>query len=275
MANNNKLVRVMMWSAPRSMSTAIERSILTLEDAEVFNEMYCAVQHFGSCSSHFPIRLSPYFSYQWVKDELEKNYPGKNVVFGKDFAYALDGDYRYLPKGFTHTILIRNPNSVFNSIKRVIKNSFLLRWFSNRIETHFPDTLLFKHLWDLYTHARDNLQQTPIVIDADDFAKNPEAMMQLYCHKTGIPFRKSMLKWKPTNIWSINWHCSYALSFAGWCLGYYTSLLSSSGFWQSKKTDDFVEFDATDDEARRLASENMKYYDMLYANRLVLHDQYL
>ncbi|XP_033103139.1 branched-chain-amino-acid aminotransferase-like protein 2 [Anneissia japonica] len=274
MANNSKPVRVMMWSTPRSVSTAIERSILTLDEAEVFNEMYSAAHHFGPTSNHFPLNyfpLSPKFSFKWVKSELEKDYPGKEVIFAKDFAYALGEDLSLLPTGYTHTILIRNPCSVLRSINHVIKNSYFLSLTGGSLKKHYPGTIFFKELWDLYVYARDTLHQNPVVIDADDFLENPEAMMKLYCEKTGIPFRDSMLSWEPTNIWSINWHSSYALSFAAWMLGYYGKALNSSGFRKADKPKEKVDMSTMDDDLREAVEENMEYYDMLYTNRLVLN----
>ncbi|XP_071947135.1 uncharacterized protein [Antedon mediterranea] len=273
MASEEKTTRIMMWSTPRCVSTAIERSILTLKEAEVFNEMYSAAFHFGPSSSHFPMNylpLSPGFSYEFVKSELEEEYPGKSVLFGKDFAYALRGNMSLLPSGFIHTFLIRNPREVVVSNDSIIKNSLFLNLTGYSMDKQFDGMILFKEMWDLYVYARDTLHQNPIVIDADDFLKDPEAMMKLYCDKTGIPFRKTMLTWRPTNVWRINWHSSYALSLAGWLLGYYGKSLTSTGFQQVKKPKRKLDLNSIGDKSLKAIDDNMKYYESLYDNRLVL-----
>ena len=36
-----------------------------------------------------------------------------------------------------------------------------------------------------------------IVIDSADLLNNPEAIMEQYCKKTGLPYNKKMLTWTP------------------------------------------------------------------------------
>ncbi|XP_071947136.1 uncharacterized protein [Antedon mediterranea] len=267
-SKSNNPVRVMMWSTPRSLSTAIARSIVMLEEAQVFNEMYSAVFNFRKESNQFPISSS--FSYEWAKSELEKDYLGKHVIFGKDFAHAVRGNMDLLPSGFTHTFLIRNPKKVVTSLNRVIKKSYVLSLTGGSIGKHYDDMILCKEMWDLYVYARDTLHQNPIVIDADDFLKDPEAMMKLYCDKTAIPFRKTMLKWQPTNIWRINWRSSYILTMCAWWFGYYGNSLNSTGFQKADKQTEDTDLSMIDEKSLKAINDNMEYYHSLYANRLVL-----
>ncbi len=48
-------------------------------------------------------------TFQWVKNMLKADYPGKKVIFCKDHVRAIEDDFDRIPVGYHHTFLIRKP----------------------------------------------------------------------------------------------------------------------------------------------------------------------
>ncbi len=136
----------MLWTMPRSTSTVFLKCFSYLPNTQIFHEPYVCAFHFGperhpppadsfladdkmgefhqvldDIKSDFPMAFSVrQCTFKFLKDELEADYPDKELVFGKDMAYTLDGKYDMLPDGYRHTFLIRNPYRVFPSYKKLL-----------------------------------------------------------------------------------------------------------------------------------------------------------
>ena len=111
--------------------------------------------------------------------------------------------YQYLPDGFKHTFLIRNPlRSVYSYRKARIANQRLEngnrnehaydlerddRWFSNKCYV--------KDQYDLWMYVKENLDSNPVVIDADDLLSKPKETLSAYCDVVGLPYSDSLLQW--------------------------------------------------------------------------------
>ncbi|XP_071960314.1 uncharacterized protein [Antedon mediterranea] len=271
-------VRVILWSAPRCMSTAFTRSIMTCEEAEVFHENYAAAyflgpersDRFGKLSTS--VCLSPYHTYNYVKAMLQENMsPGKQFVFVKDFPFALQKMYDKIPEGFVHTFLIRNPTKVFMSIRERYNTCWRRLRFGTEIQTYQPEChLFFEELWKVYNHLKNNLKKPVLVIDVDDFLKDPDAMMQEYCQFTGIPFRRSMLSWKQRRIFEMDWTCSKPLNYLAWWFGWYDNALNSDGFHKSKRKSTIPDVSMLPPDIRQVVEVSEPYYNLLYNERLTI-----
>ena len=191
-------LRVVLWSAPRSMSSVFERSIRELQDVKVIYEPHQKAYYYGpernfKTDSDYPTpsELDPAATFQAADEKLLQPYEGYRAVFIKTHAYFVEGNYKYYTKGrfshMKHTFLIRNPNK---SIPSLIKARKLCD-FSNT-----GDDNGIEQLYNMYKTVQ-LVCPSPVVIDADDLLANPRDMMERYCSATGLPFRETMLTWTP------------------------------------------------------------------------------
>ena len=69
---------------------------------------------------------------------------------------------------------------------------------------------------DLFKLLTD-MSAPPLILDAGDVLKNPDAALKLFCRKLGIPFYDEMLSWpagkrKSDGIWGRHWYGSVEAS---------------------------------------------------------------
>ncbi|XP_033633725.1 branched-chain-amino-acid aminotransferase-like protein 2 [Asterias rubens] len=272
MANeSNQTTRVMLWSCPRSLSTAFTRAILELGNVEVFNEEFAAAYFFGPerIQDRNSPKLAPNHSFKWVKERLEADYPGKVGVFGKDFAYPILPRLELLPQGFYHTFLVRDPTKVFASLKPRFEASRISRAVSGTDLRHcIPvEGYTYKELRELYEHVKGQGLPT-LVLDADDLLDKPVEMMRYYCQTTGLPFKESMVTWKPANCRDLNWHCCRALRFMNWLMQWYEGALKSSGF--KKPSARHIDVESLQPDVKLAIEVSQPHYDFMYSQRVQL-----
>ncbi|XP_077980736.1 uncharacterized protein LOC144435966 [Glandiceps talaboti] len=186
--------RVMLWAHPRTLSTVLELALASRTTTKMFHEIYSVAYHFGD-ERLFPNPgvTVPGFSFQYVKDTLEADYTGKNVIICKDLPFCLDGKLERLPKGYLHTFLIRDPRRSLASMCKTYGAT------DTPLE-HLPASGGVKAVYDLHKFVTTELKQDSIIIDAHDLSHHPESIIKKYCTATGIPFEDSYLSWKPGNI---------------------------------------------------------------------------
>ncbi len=137
-------------------------------------------------------------TFKWVKGMMESPFPGKSFVFVHDHAFCLRG-YENIPRGYTHTFLIRNPYRLFPSWKKLKVNlmpSRIDKPFSDMPQYQVGQHFGYGELYDLMVHVRDELGQTPIIIDADDLQSNPSSILRQYLDLLGVKFSESLLHWE-------------------------------------------------------------------------------
>ncbi|XP_038071619.1 branched-chain-amino-acid aminotransferase-like protein 2 [Patiria miniata] len=271
--NDKPAAKVMLWSAPRSLSTVFERSIIALETSDVYNEMYTAAYLFGPerlWLKKIP-SLAPTLSHAKVTKKLntasQKSYTA-SVLFAKDFAFAVQGHFDELPEDFMHTFLIRNPVKVFTSLKPRLEASRLSKMVvGTSILGCIPaEGYTIKELYDLFEYMEHKTRKTPIVIDADDLLSDPEGMMRQYCSVTGIPYDEKMLRWKPAKASELRWHCPRVLRVSNLMMGWYNAALGSSGF--RKPTPKKIDVNELPAELREAIDFTTPYYQAMYKIRL-------
>ncbi|XP_070580525.1 uncharacterized protein [Ptychodera flava] len=200
MANLNPK-RVMIWAHPRSLSTVFELSLASRQETKVFHELYSIAYHFGDDRVYPNDEVTvPGYTYKDVIETLESGFPGNDVILCKDIAFCLDGKYDRLPKGYTHTFLIRDPRRSIVSLCKTYRAT------DAPLDT-LPPTGGVKQLRDLHNYVTDTLNQESIIIDASDLADKPEKIIRKYCEAVEIPYCDSYLSWKPDNIdyWHAIW----------------------------------------------------------------------
>ncbi|XP_070538901.1 uncharacterized protein [Ptychodera flava] len=218
--NTDDIPKAVLWSAPRCITTAFERSIRAHGDIKVYHEVYTNAAYTGE------ERFFPHFQdsdvisgwkFSDVKKLLESPPTGYRGVFAKENAYCIPEHRRSnaLPDGYRHTFLIRQPErSVTSFHKLLTKPDKPVGW--SKIH---PGEVGFLEMWELYQYIRDTKGDTPLIIDADDLLSEPALLMQKYCNYVGFEFKESMLHWEagPVEDWS-------------WEGNWYDTVLKSSGF---------------------------------------------
>lgn len=194
------VVRIDVWSGPRSLSTALMYSFAQRSDTTVLDEPLYA-HH---------LRLNPHLQRPY-KEELFKsqNADGNAVVrelilgpcktrvlYAKNMGKQLQGLDDSFLRHTRNVILIRNPVDMIAS------------W-----EAKLPPTLeesSFPHLLSLWSRLHE-LGQEPVVVDAELLQRDPEGVLTELCKRLGLDFQPAMLKWeagpKPYDgIWASFWY---------------------------------------------------------------------
>ena len=264
--------RIYLWTIPRSISTAFERCFIGLKNAHVVHEPYSTAYFFGPDSNNRS--LAPFlptendYSYQKIKNRLESDYSGKDIIFCKDHAFTLNGRYDMLAAGFIHTILIRDPVKTMSSFHKLAQKPKLLSW---PIQTILPDGLSYKELYDLDVHLRTKLGHNVAIIDAEDLLRYPEQMIRRYCDIVGIPFQSEMLDWDNSVNVTASW--SRTLKLLQFLGGIYNTALSSTGFQVQKVEEKKVDLSTLPDEVLEAVKICQPYYDQLYQRRIIPEDR--
>jgi hypothetical protein len=258
--------KIFLWSIPRSVSTAFERSIRELLGVKVVYEPHQEAFYFGPerAGEWFlekePFRYNPAATYDSVKRRLSLMVPcdGYDAIFVKELVYLLDGRHKDfikdpIMKNFKHTFLIRDPRKSVTSFHKALEKTTCLSHLSD-------ESVGYKFLHELYT-AVQKVDPNPLVIDTDDLLENPKEMMQVYCTETGLPFSKDMVNWSPGCVpeWAECpdhdiWHGAVA---------------NSTGLMQKPKSSppSLSEYSA---DVKQVVSLSMPFYEAMYKCRLTI-----
>ena len=258
--------RVMLWSAPRCLSSVFERSVRELSGVEVFHEPLQRAFYEQERRTEFDLDSElqskhPSKSYDSIEGMLVADYSDCDAVFVKDLAYYIPPDrFKNYIEGeisnYHHTFLIRSPRLTVPSHWRVcVKNGL-----------SFPgiDTEVHRKLYDFFELIHSTTNQV-IVIDAVDLLSNPEAYMKQYCRKTGLPYNIKMLSWTPGIVedWT---GCDFYMDW-------HWSAMYSSGFSMGISKQDEKDFPVMKDfppEVEEEIKKNMPYYEVMYKHRMNL-----
>jgi len=176
---------VALWAAPRSISTAFEKTFSQRDDTQIVHEPFADVYYFskwrrsnnfGDCQAQY--EYSGTMAIEVIMSKVN------DLVFFKDMAcYALP----YITKEFLgsviNTLIIRHPRETIASIYK--QNVSLT-------EEEFGFTAL-KQMFSIITK---DLGQQPIVVEANDFRSNPRQVLSKYCQSIGVDFDPKMLEWE-------------------------------------------------------------------------------
>ena len=140
----------------------------------------------------------------------------------------------------THVFLIRDPRRVVVSYLR-------------KRETVSPEAIGVPQQQALYDFVRQELGQTPPVIDADEFLADPEGQLGALCDRLGIEFSADMLAWPPgprasDGVWAPHW---------------YQAVWQSTGFAQPN-----TDRSSLDGDAASVAARCLPAYQRLREKRL-------
>eukprot|EP00118_Oscarella_pearsei_P025414 m.308145 g.308145 ORF g.308145 m.308145 type:complete len:260 (+) comp43448_c0_seq1:420-1199(+) len=192
--------RIVMWSTPRSVSTALERSFRSRDDAIAFDEPFCKYfllsgghryDHAGDSDDKVfqSDRLGEY-------DEIVRFVTASPLPEEKSVIFFKSPVCDQLPKD------VKDPSRM-SWIKNVC-NCFLTRdpaWviasfgkFLTTIES--PVDVGYPQQVDIFNRVVELTGITPPVIDAADLLAHPRETLEELCKTVGIPFQERMLSWE-------------------------------------------------------------------------------
>jgi hypothetical protein len=177
---------VVLWSAPRSASTAFEKAFQQRGDTDVVHEPYTDCYYFSRWrrSARYG-DAADYLDYDGHVAEREICDRRREVVFVKELAFqALHYSTDHFLTNAINTFLIRQPAAVYQSLL-ALKPDFTEEEFG------------FGPMWSLYTRIGARGGRVACVVDSDALRESPHAVLSDYCSRIGIGFDAKMLSWRP------------------------------------------------------------------------------
>lgn len=203
-----KAQSIILWTHPRSISTAFERYFLERHDFQVFHEEFAAVYCADPNTPHANFAENFLTSYEEIRDVMEQARL-RGPVFQKEMGYHalkhVTNDPEYLSDK-THIFLIRNPDDSILSHATVNPNLNYER-------------LGYAELPLLFDHCYRATNRCPLVINSDDLITNAKYVFQRVCQYANIAFNPEALKWK----------VSMPKQWERWC-EWHTEAAKSTGF---------------------------------------------
>ncbi|HRP28952.1 MAG TPA: HAD family hydrolase [Burkholderiaceae bacterium] len=198
-------LRIAMWSGPRNISTALMRAWENRPDCAVVDEpLYAA--YLAATGLDHPARdeIIAAGDTDWRRVAQRLTGP---VPDGKPIWYQKHMTHHLLPGmdlAWVHTLanvfLIRDPAQVVESY---LKSRAVVA----------PEDIGLLQQAALYDAVALRAAAPPIVIDADDFLRDPSAHLRALCASLGIAFFERMLHWPAgarasDGIWAPHWYAA-------------------------------------------------------------------
>ena len=152
------MLMLMLWSAPRSRSTAFYRMMTERGDFTGVHEPFSRARVFRNAE-----------------------------ISGRTLATAPEviADRRFLAEDAQHTFLIRHPRETTRSYLAIRRNPRM-------------HELGFEAQYEVYEKVRKLTGRDPLVVDAGDLMSRPADTIKAYCAHAGIDFRPHALSWQPS-----------------------------------------------------------------------------
>jgi hypothetical protein len=244
LADAGMTLRIAMWSGPRNISTALMRAWEIRGDCAVRDEpLYAA--YLAATGLDHPGReeviAAGETDWRRVAEALSGPAPGDAPVwYQKHMSHHLlpemDTDWVF---GLRNVFLIRDPAEVVAS------------YIKSRATVAPGDIGLLQQA-TLFERLREH-GETPMVVDAGDFLRAPEAYLRAICAASGIAFTPRMLSWP----------AGARASDGVWAPHWYEAVWKSTGFepWRPRET-------ALSGDGRAVAEACRPAYEALHARRL-------
>jgi hypothetical protein len=243
-------VLLMLWSAPRSRSTAFFRMMAERGDFTVVHEPFSYLAEFGSAQAGGVRVTSAPGLFTALRSLAAAGPVFAKETTGRRYPEVL-AERAFLAADAVHTFLIRHPRETIASYHAMNPEAPL-------------DKIGFESQYEIFTAVRRLTGRDPVVVDAADLIRSPAAMVRAYCARVGIDFRPGALRWRPSARpeWepSKAWHADVAASTGlGTDPGSEPSVAAGGG--------PGVDVDG-DPRLARYLRYHLPYYEMLRAHRL-------
>jgi len=196
-------LRVAMWSGPRNISTAMMRAWENRGDCAVSDEplyaAYLATTGLDHPGRDEVIAAGETDPAAVVAALLGPVPGGQPVWYQKHMSHhLLPGQDIAWVRRLVNVLLIREPGQVVAS------------YVQSRADVVPADIGLLQQV-DLLAELTAGDTGAPLVIDAEDFLRAPEAYLRHLCHAFGIAYTDRMLHWPPgprdsDGVWAPYWY---------------------------------------------------------------------
>jgi hypothetical protein len=238
-------VRIAMWSGPRNISTAMMRAWENRGDCAVSDEpLYAA--YLAATGLDHPAREEVIAAGETdpakVAAALLGPVPGARPIWYQKHMshHLLPGVSHEWVHSLANVLLIRDPDEVVAS------------YVKSRATVTPEDIGLPQQSW-LFDELAERSGDAPMVIDAGDFLRAPEAHLRALCTCLGVDFSERMLSWPSgprdsDGVWAPHW---------------YAAVWASTGFepWRPRETH-------LEGEPARVAENCRPAFEKLHAHRL-------
>jgi len=262
--------RTILWSVPRSISTAFERAIVQLKilnekantaTIDIYHEPLSRSFYYSieQESPRFPI-VDNTLTFQQTMDQILNS--KADYVFSKDMGYYTRGRVpKLISKDVFHTFIIRHPSKTIPSLYQA---SIQTEGYVANMDFD-ADESGFNELLDIFNYVKDELQQVPIIIDSDDLLTNPYDYMKEYCRLTKLPWDENMLTWE-SGITPEGWE-----DWNGW----HDSAINSTGLIKKKLNTNESHKNKYEKElnlpiVKDAIEKNLKAYEELLKHKLII-----
>ncbi len=242
---NGIVKRLVMWSGPRNISTAMMRAFENRPDCAVWDEPFYAAYLAHSGVVH-PM------NDEIIADGLSDLSDVVEGVLGP----TPGGEPLYYQKHMSHHMIDLMPRNWFSEVT----HGFLIRhpmWVTASYTAKRDDVTLadlgFERLEEIFNQVCDATGTAPPVLDSDATPGNAGPCLRALCQAWDIPFSDSMLSWPAgrrdsDGVWSDHW---------------YGQVWKSTGFQASEPK--AVTLSA---EHQKVADAAMPYYERIRAHVL-------
>jgi len=238
-------LRIAMWSGPRNISTAMMRAWENRGDCAVSDEpLYAA--YLAATGLDHPGREEVIADGETdpakVVAALLGPVPGDRPLWYQKHMshHLLPGMAHDWIHALTNVLLIRDPAEVVAS------------YLKSRA-TVTPEDIGLPQQARLFDELAERNGAAPLVIDAGEFLRAPEAFLRALCVRLGIDFTERMLSWPAgprdtDGVWAPHW---------------YTTVWASTGFepWHAREL-------RLHGDAARVAEQCQPAYEKLRAHRI-------
>ena len=216
--SRTKVKKIMLWSSPRNISTALMYSFAQRSDTKVVDEPFYAyyLTHINTKVDHpgkREIINSQSSNFSEVVNEMEI-FMEKDVLFIKNMTHHLAKTNVNFSRNWYHIILTRSPQSAYISFKKVISNPTVL-------------DLGYKEQYAIALKFQK--KNIPFyILSSEELLNSPKKELENLCDYLKINFDNNMLSWdrggiKEDGIWAKYW---------------YENVHKSQGFIRNEKIDD-------------------------------------
>ena len=247
MTDPNPRKPIMLWTHPRTVSSALERVMLQRGDLATLHEPFIYLYYCGDAHKsleYFSPDTAHPTDYTGIRD-LILNRAADEPLFVKDMSYYVN-NYRNDDPDFVdatiNTFLIRTPERSIPSYYRLDPAVSL-------------EEVGVESVYHHYEHVRQLTGERPVVIDAEDLLSDPAGTVRAYCAAVGLPFIEDALHWD-SNAVPDEWQ-----HVAGW----HTDLAHSGGLGKVRTARGSID-DAP--HLREFCAHHMPYYEQLREHRI-------
>lgn len=194
-------MRIVMWSGPRNLSSALMRSFGQRSDTEVVDEPFYAAFLARSGKPH-PMRDAILAAGKPDWHDVARACAAEPIA--TPVRYEKHMTHHMLPgigldwmKGAKVAFLIRDPAEVAAS-------------YALKRESCDLDDIGIVRQWTLFLYCSEHFGPPPVVNSAD-IRRAPEATLRALCGALGIEFQSEMLSWPPgrrptDGVWAHHWY---------------------------------------------------------------------